>query len=55
MMVQYCGSVRANAEKALSALEETLVSLNGRLISARKKKEEPSHFLIGTHSKQMHR
>jgi len=37
---QSCGSARASVEKALSILVETPANLNGRRISAKKRKEE---------------
>lgn len=39
MMDQFCGSARANAEKAHWILEETHEDSNGRSITAKKRRE----------------
>jgi len=41
MTAPFCGSVQANARKALYNLEETRASSNGQRTSAKKRKEKP--------------
>jgi hypothetical protein len=41
MMEPFCGSVQANARRALYYLEETRASSNGQHTSAKRRKEKP--------------